>query len=226
MISKEELTTQLKSGQNPESLVKLLKTFDDFIELVKIDATSSYWLIDYENVAAVDKLFKTPNDFFTMWTINKNYAILLFINSEYIQGLFNTAEHIIQLALVDSSCALQVFNEEKLDFIRSIFADYQINESLFQLAALECANNLITLIACFLPYKNINKNDIEKLLGIMKNNKSLGEEDINKVEQMFIRKKDAYLGNGLFSIMNHTWDGIEKLINSGSQINCSGKPPS
>lgn len=226
MITRNQLFAQLKAGsrdsfdglfeKNPDDIFYLFENVDDFIELFNIDITATYKLITYKDGKELEKLFKTGDDFlkiFSMNSNNKNLIELLFINSKHIKNLFNTPDLIIQLAMVDPACCIDIISIPKWNDVKAIFANYQINEPLLKLAGMECVNNLAILIAHYLPYEAINAEHFKQLIDIMKNNPTLEKEKISSLEQCFITARDIHSGNGLFSMIANTYAEVGKFFN-------------
>ncbi len=67
------------------------------------------------------------------------------------------------------------------------------------------------LIAYFLPYKAIPVENFNALLDIMKSNPSLEKQEINNLQQQFLKAKDTHLGIGLFSLMTTACEKISNL---------------
>jgi hypothetical protein len=229
--AKEEFIEKLKRDENgffytsfktdPDKVISLFNTLDNFIELVETKPFCAYLLVDYKNGTEIAKLIKTHSDFLRMFSVHSDFAELLFINSKQIQNLFNTPDLIIQLAMKSSSCALHVLAVEKYEEVQAIFSNYQINEHLLALAGMEHPHNPIIVISSYLPYKNIKEEEFNKLLQIIRANKTLNQQRVSNIEQYFIRAKDIHSGNSffshygqsVFSLVENAFAGINVIFN-------------
>jgi hypothetical protein len=151
-----------------DEILNLLISADYVIELVKAAPHEfiTFQIIE-QGYEFLQKLFTTPQQYYSLYHANTNLAEVFFSQSrKHFKTVFKDLDDITELALLDPGSALSVISVKKIQHAK-------VNELLFTLAAKQCPVNLCILILNCIPVKNISKPEFDKLVLIMTNNPSI-----------------------------------------------------
>lgn len=204
-----------------EEILALFKTANDVCLLIeKAGRTLTAYALINDHSKYIVNLFKTPEDLFQLIMIHHDYANILMSNSRsYVRRLFQQSDDIIRLALLSSSCAITIIALERFDEFKKIFKDTRINNLIFQLAKKEIHCNLTSLITKFIPIENIENDQFNLLLEIMKTNPTINACEIDELKHFFARTNNRYPGffSSLITAIDNTVHEI-RCITFGSKV--------